>query len=138
MQSEWTLTDGEHKRLIDPDWNQVYHALLMLNGGQSHDQVELELVDVGTLVAGGGDDGRYIVIYFPVNHPDVPSLTLTDLSLEGPDVTLTVVSPATYRAKYGVKFPLVEKVFKHFFLTMTVPRDVRWETDNTGEEATFE
>jgi hypothetical protein len=75
-------------------------------------------------------------VSFPVNHPDEPSLTLTDLTLGDSLVQLTIQTSVEYEAKYAVEFPLMLKVVQHFFQTGEVLQSVRWELDNTGKEAT--
>lgn len=120
--------------IFHPNWEQIQSFLIAMDGS-SFDEFELTLTGQGTLEVGGGDKQRYIVVYFPEDHPDHSSLTLTDPSLPGPDVELTVQQRAMYPAKYAVQMPLVMKVVEHFFRTGRVPRDVRWELDNTGIEA---
>lgn len=134
MNVQWRLETGRGKCILNPDWQDIQSALLEMNG-TAINEVSLELVGKGSLFVEGGDEGQYLVVYFPVNHPDVPSLTLTDLSLRGPDVKLTVQTPTEYAAKYAVKLPLVLRVVEHFFRTGEVPKEVRWELDSSGVEA---
>lgn len=134
MKSELRIGGTSAAYIPDPDWRQIQHVLLKLDG-VTLDTVSLELMGKGSLVIGGGDEGRYMVVYFPENHPDLPSMTLTDPSLTGPDVELTIQTPARFAAKYAVMFPLVLQVVEHFFHTGEVPGDVRWELDTTKEEA---
>ena len=134
MQTELRRGGISGTSLSDPDWQQVQQALREMDGVKL-DTVSLEMVGKGSLVIGGGDHGRYIVVYFPELHPDLPSMTLTDLSLRGPDVKLTIQTPATFASKYAVTFPLVLQVVEQFFHRGEVPKDVRWELDTTKEEA---
>ena len=129
MAYQWKLVPGRGEDILDPSWQQIEDALAEMNGDIY--EVTLELVDEGTLFIEGGDQGRYLVVYFPATHPDVPSCVLTDLSLSGSLVPLTVQTPTEYEAKYAVLFPLVVKVVSDFFHAGSLPRDVRWELDNT-------
>jgi hypothetical protein len=133
----WKLEIGSTTpmELLDPNWQQILGVLHSLDGGKSFDLVSLTLSGKGTLTAGGGDNGRYLVVYFPVDHPDTPSLTLTDSHLAGPPVYLTIQTPDEHEARHAIMFPLVVQVFEDFFQTRHIPKDVHWEIDNTGEEA---
>jgi hypothetical protein len=130
----WKLVTGYGKQILNPDWSQIQQAILEMNGTRIT-EVILQLTEQGSLFVEGGDEGRYLVVYFPEDHPDTPSLTLSDLSLSGPDVRLTVQTPTEYAAKYAIKLPLVLHVLEQFFHTGKVPKDVRWEIDNTEKEA---
>ena len=132
MGVRWRLSAEEEIR--DPDWPQIREALHHMDE-DTLSEVSLDLAGVGRLVVGGGDGGRYLVVFFPVDHPDAPSLTLTDISLTGPNVELTVQTPADYPARMCVQLPLVLSVVEHFFHTGQLLRSVRWELDNTGMEA---
>jgi hypothetical protein len=134
MQLHWELFIG-NKYIGEPDWSQVREALEQLNGDDIN-MILIEAPDKGALVAGGGNHGRYAVIYSPDDLSDTPSLTLTDLSKTGPDVELVVQTVATYPAKWCVELPLALKVFDFFFHTGSLPKDVRWELANSEEEAT--
>jgi hypothetical protein len=118
----------------NPSWNQVQQALQHMDGETIH-EVSLEISGKGSLLVGGGNNGRYLVVNFAENPVDEASFTLSDLGLTGPDVTLTVQTFSEYPARLAVKLPLVLKVFEHFYYTGQVPKDVRWEIDSTGEEA---
>jgi hypothetical protein len=100
--------------------------------GDLVDFVSLDIEGIGGLLAGGGNEGRYIVIYFPEDEDY--SLTLTDLSETGPDVWLKTQTFEWQPAKVCVRLPLVLKVFEHFFHTGELPKDVRWEYTITGVE----
>jgi len=136
MDEHWELETGKGKQISNPTWQQIEHALQEMDG-PTINEVILKLLDKGSMFIEGGDGGRYLVVYFPANHPDTPSLTLSDLSLAGPAVTLTVQTPSEYAAKHAVKLPLVLKVVSYFFQTSEVPKDVRWELDNTENEAVW-
>lgn len=123
----------ERKRIEDPTWDQVHQALLAMDGDLV-DQVDLSIEGIGGLLAGGGNEGRYIVIYGPEAWDEV-SLTLADLSETGPDVWLKTQTFEWQPAKICVRLPLVLKVFEHFFHTGELPKDVRWEFTTTGIEA---
>ena len=148
MNRQWELKLGstlgstygvpsEGESIVDPNWQQIEHELLLLNGGETNDNVMLtSLVGKGTLGIGGGDHGRYIVTYLPPeDRPDMAPLTLTDLSLTGPDVPLTIQTTGEFPARYAVKLPLVLKVVEHFFRMGELLKSVRWEISTTGKEA---
>lgn len=120
----------------NPEWDQVYNAALQMDGDRLN-EMALDFSEKGTIMVGGGNNGRYVVIYFPGSHSRKPSLTLSDISLTGPDVEMTVQLPSEYPARICVKLPLVLIVLEHFFRTGEIPTDVRWEIDNTGVEATL-
>ena len=126
------LYKGNLEGIPDPTWDQVHQALLEMDGDLV-DQVDLSIEGIGGLSAGGGNEGRYIVIYFPEDEDY--SLTLTDLSETGPDVWLKTQTFEWQPAKVCVRLPLVLKVFEHFFHTGELPKDVRWEFDSSGVEA---
>jgi hypothetical protein len=134
MDVQWKLETGRGEHILHLDWRAIQNALVEMNGATIN-EVVLELVGKGSLFVEGGDEGRYLVVYFPASHPDTPSLTLADLSLTGPDVKLTVQTQSEYAARHAVKLPLVLKVVEHFFQTGEVPKDVRWELDSSGIEA---
>lgn len=127
------LYKGNLEGIPDPTWDQVRQALLEIDGDLL-DMVGLQLEGIGTVVAGGGNEGRYIVIYEPEAWDEV-SLTLADLSETGPDVWLKTQTFERHPAKICVRLPLVLKVFEHFFHTGELPKDVRWEFTTTGIEA---
>lgn len=134
MEIRWDLETGKGKHISNPTWQQIKHALQEMDGPNVN-EVILKLAEKGSMFVEGGDEGRYLVVYFPANHPDTPSLTLSDLSLTGPDVPLTVQTPSAYTAKHAVTFPLVLKVVEYFFQKGEIPKDVRWKLDNTEIEA---
>jgi hypothetical protein len=78
---------GTH--IVDPDWQHIQEMIFQMKGGTS-DPIKLIIPGRGSLVVGGGDKHRYMVVFFPELHPDLPSLTLTDPSLGGPDVRLHI------------------------------------------------
>ena len=128
------LPDRRWQVAESPSWIQVREALLRLDG-HLMSEVSLELVGTGSMMVGGGNGGRYLVVYFPADHPDTPSLTLTDPSLSGPDVELTVQTPAEYPARMAVQLPLVLTAIEHFYQTRRVLHGARWEINSTGAEA---
>ena len=127
------LYKGNLEGIPDPTWDQVHQALLEMDGDVL-DMVGLQLEGIGGVLAGGGNEGRYIVIYEPEAWEEVP-LTLTDLSETGPDVWLKTQTFEWRPAKVCVRLPLVLKVFEHFFHTGELPKDVRWEFGSLGVEA---
>ena len=133
----WKLGVGSTTptEISDPNWRQILDALHLLDGGKSLDLLSLILSGKGTLIAGGGDNGRYMVIYFPVDHPDTPSLTMTDARLAVSPVYLTIQTFDEHEARHAVMLSLVVQVFEDFFQTGNIPKDVHWEIDDTGEEA---
>jgi len=122
----WRLETGRGEKISNPTWQQIYDALLEMDGTNSN-EVELELENVGTMVIDGGDQGHYLVVYFPAEDPDTLSTTLTDLTLTGPDVQLTVQTPAKYPARVAVRLPLVLQAVEQFYLSGKLPTDVYWE-----------
>lgn len=122
--------------LIDPRWEQVYDALVKMNGDDLN-EIVLYQPEKGSILVGGGNLERFIVIYFPAESSHKPTLTLSDSTQKGPDMELTVQTPGEYPAKYCVKLPLVVKVLKFFFDSGNIPTDVRWEIENSDREATF-
>ena len=135
FQRKRQLTIGQaRKRIEAPTWDQVRQALLEMDGDLV-DQVDLSIEGIGGVLAGGGNEGRYIVIYAPEAWYEDYSLTLTDLSETGPDVWLKTQTFEWQPAKVCVRLPLVLKVFEHFFHTGELPKDVRWEFDSSGIEA---
>jgi hypothetical protein len=136
----WALALGSETpaEIPNPNWQQILEALHSLDGGVSLDLVSLTEVGIGTLTAGGGDNRRYLVVYFPANHPDSPSFTLTDPTLIGPPVNLTIQTTDEHEAKYAVGLSLVIQVFEYFFHTGEVSKNVHWEIDNTGKEVKWE
>ena len=140
MNNIWKLELGSETpaEIPHPSWQQILETLHSLDGGASLDLVSLTQVGIGTLTAGGGDDRRYLVVYFPANHPDSPSFTLADPTLIGSPVSLTIQTTDEHEAKYAVGLSLVIQVFEYFFRTGEVPKNVYWEIDNTGEEVKWE
>lgn len=122
----WRLKTGRGKKISNPTWQQIYDALLEMGGTHSN-EVGLELEDVGSMLIDGGDQGRYLVVYFPAEDSDTLSVTLTDLALTGPDVQLTVQTPADYPARVAVRLPLVLQAVEQFYRSGELPKDVYWE-----------
>jgi len=117
----------EHGVVVsDPTWDQVREALTQLDGNM-RTIVSLSLVGRGSLLAGGGDAGRYIVVYF--SEDKNRSLTLADLSLTGSPRNLTVegVISGPFSAKRCVKLPLVLRAFECFLNKGELPNDITWE-----------
>ena len=119
-----------------PSWNQVSSALHRLDGYRFN-QFDLHLPSLDDspgkmLFVGGGDGGRYIVTYLP--EPDdckgaYTTYTLTDHTLNGPDVQLTVQTPSWYPSKFCVRLPLVLNAFEHFYTHGAVPSYLHWTRD---------
>ena len=104
MERSWKLKLGSTlpEEIPSPSWPQILEALHLLDGGVSLDFVSLTLADGGTLTAGGGNEKRYLVVYFPDDHPDSPSLSLADPALIGPPVNLTIQTADEHEAKFAV------------------------------------
>lgn len=130
----WKLAIGSTTptEVSHPSWQQILDALHSLDGGKTCDLLSITLTGKGTLTVGGGDNGRYLVVYFPENHPDTPSLTLTDPQLTGSPVRLTIQTPDEHEARHAVMFPLVIQAFEYFFQIGSVPERLHWEPDNLG------
>ncbi len=122
---------GTH--IVDPDWQQIQEMIFQMKGGTS-DPIKLIIPGRGSLVVGGGDKQRYMVVFFPELHPDLPSLTLIDPSLSGSDVRLHIGGPIRLPARYAVPSALVLNVVEFFIRTGQIPSDVHWEDDRTKEE----
>ena len=122
----WRLETGRGNKISNPTWQQISDAILEIDGTYSKG-VELELENVGSMLIGGGDQGRYLVVYFPAEDPDTLSVTLTDLDLTGLDVQLTVQTPAKYPARVAVLLPLVLQAVEQFYRSGELPEDVYWE-----------
>ncbi len=122
---EWVLEIGRGERISHPSWQQVKEALLSMDGMHMN-EIMLQLVDGGDLVIGGGDNGRYVVVYLPKDEPEA-SVSLRDSSLIGPNVFLTVGSKSDYPAYLAVYTPLVLHVVEYFYNTGHLPEDVEWE-----------
>ena len=122
----WILETGYGAKVLNPTWQQIKDALLEMDGMNSK-EVELKLEDVGSMLINGGNQSRYLVVYFPAEDPDTLSVNLTDLSLTGPDVELTVQTPAKYPARIAVRLPLVLQAVEHFYRSGELPKDVYWE-----------
>jgi hypothetical protein len=120
----WRLETGRGKKISNPTWQQISDALLEMDGTNSN---EVELENVGSLLINGGDQDRYLVVYFPTEDPDTLSVTLTDLDLIGPGVQLTVQTPAKYPARVAVRLPLVLQAVEQFYRSGELPKDVYWE-----------
>lgn len=122
----WMLETGYGEKVFNPTWQQVKDALLEMDGIHSK-EVELKLEDIGSMLINGGDQGRYLVVYFPAEDPDTRAVNLTDLALTGPDVELTAQTPATYPARIAVQLPLVLQAMEQFYRSSELPKDVYWE-----------
>jgi hypothetical protein len=132
---EWSLGIGRGEPIRNPSWEQIHAALLEMDGIHA-DEVMLQLSGTGNLVVGGGNDGRYIVVYFPQDRPDDysgDSLALADASLSGEDVTLSFEVDSSFPARLAVSLPLVLQVVEHFYRTGQIPGEdqlpegVMWE-----------
>ena len=122
----WILETGYGAKVFNPTWQQIKDALLEMDGMNSK-EVELKLEDGGSMLINGGNQGRYLVVYFPAEDPDTLSVNLTDLSLTGPDVELTVQTPAKYPARIAVQLPLVLQAVEQFYRSGELPKDFYWE-----------
>jgi hypothetical protein len=122
----WKLETGRGEKILNPTWQQIYDALLEMDGTHRN-EVELELENVASMIIGGGNQGHYLVVYFPAEDPDTLSVTLTDLTQTGPDIQLTVQTPAKYPARVAVRLPLVLQAVEQFYLSGKLPQDVYWE-----------
>jgi serine/threonine protein kinase len=98
------------------------------------DPVKVVIAGKGSLVIGGGDGGRYLVVYFPELHPMLPSLTLVDVTATGLDIPLHIDTPMLFPARYAVPTALVLLVVEAFVQTGQIPAHVYWEDDRTKKE----
>jgi Immunity protein Imm1 len=121
------LETGRGEKISNPTWQQIYDALLEMDGTNSN-EVVLELENVGSMYIAGGDNGHYLVVYFPAEDPDTLSVTLTDLTQTGPDVRLTVQTTAEFPAQVAVRLPLVLQAVEQFYVSGVLPTSVYWES----------
>ena len=98
------------------------------------DPVKVAIAGKGSLVIGGGEGGRYLVVYFPELHPMLPSLTLVDMTATGADIILHIDTPIPFPARYAVPTALVLSTVGSFVQTGQIPADVHWEDDRTKKE----
>jgi hypothetical protein len=129
MDTEWLLSLGEGEEISHLDWRYIQEALHRMDGATLNMISLRRTGQKDSLMAGGGNTGRYIVAYFPDDNGAV-SYILTDISLAGPDITLIVQTPAQYPARWCIELPLVLKAFENFFRTGEVPKEMRWELDD--------
>ena len=60
----WLLTTGGNGEIWNPTWIQIQEAILEMDGIHSN-EVEVKLEGTGSLIVGGGDGKRYIVVHIP-------------------------------------------------------------------------
>jgi hypothetical protein len=121
------LLTKDTREIRDPTWPQIQDALLELDGDHLN-EVTVTLEDMGSLIIGGGNGQRYIVVYIPEDDlEEAYSVTVVDESLTGPDVTLTVQTAAEYPARMAVSLPLVLQAVEQFYRTSRLPENVYWE-----------
>ena len=114
MTGQMLLAIENHNEIPAPSWDDVSRALRQLDG-HTVTQVSLETVEEVSLLAGGGNDGRYIVSFIPMNDLSNRSYTLADPRQTGADVTLTSQVSAMYPARYAVQFAELFSAFRYFF-----------------------
>lgn len=123
----WVLQIGQDGEIRHPTWPRIQDAIRELDGNHLQ-ELNVKLEDVGSLIVGGGNGERYIVVYIPEDDSgEEYSTTLVDEALIGPDVTLTVQTPAEYPARMAVQLPLVLRVVEQFYRTEKLPENVSWE-----------
>jgi hypothetical protein len=123
----WLLAKGCNGELHDPTWTQLQDAIVEMDGVRLN-EIEVTLEGIGSLIIGGGDDQRSIVVFLPEGDPEeVSPVTLVDQSLTGPTVSLTVQTRADYPARIAVHLPLVLQVVEQFYQRGKLPEDVDWE-----------
>lgn len=86
---------------------------------------------VAGFLAGGGNDGRYIVVYTP-EAIGMPSLTFTNGTQTEEEIEIVAQTPDMYPARYFVVKSEVINVFEHFFRYGRLPEDVVWEPDEVA------
>ena len=134
MDAKWLLQNYGFPDLLDPSWNQLREVLSRLDG-ETYEIVMLTKIDSQqTLSAGGGNNGRYLVSYAsPITFPH--SYVATDLSLDGADdVELTIQEPDKFPSRWCIRLPLVLRIFEYFFYNSDIPKDIRWEIEDSFGE----
>ncbi|NJO82233.1 MAG: hypothetical protein HC828_05095 [Blastochloris sp.] len=123
---------GYGSTIVDPTWEEVQTILGLINGEELN-EVALSHPSYGTLMVGGGNEGKYIIVYFPLEEKPSSSLTLVNLKTESIKgfINLRVQIPSDYPAKYGVTLEAVVDVCQVFFSTGSIPQDAKfkWEEE---------
>jgi hypothetical protein len=128
---------GHGVLLADPSWDTV-RAFLVRMDGKHFSTAELTVIDVGALLIGGGDNGRYAVLYYG-ESPELQrnSLTLTDYELSGPKVAITINRDATViEARYAIRQPLMLEVAEEFYWFGVRKKGTQWEIGSSGRPYT--
>ncbi len=113
----------------DVSWPKIEKALIRMDG-YTHTLVTLGMSKTGSLMAGGGNERRYTVVFFPEEED---SLTLTEPKASGPNVQLVVGGqPGDYESKHIVSQAILTKVFQYYWKHARLPGDTLWEIANTG------
>src|SRR6266545_1706691 len=121
MEGEWELSIWPAQYFGNPTWTQIEDILTgMPISPDEVREVSLNAPDRKGLIVYGGDNSRYLVLYFP-DDSGTTSFVLTDPTLTGPRVKLSMSHPNDWPSKWCVHLPLVLKVFKHFYKTGQVP-----------------
>lgn len=116
----------------DISWPKIENALMQMDG-HTHTLVTLEMPNIGSLMAGGGNGRLYAVVFFPEEEV---SLTLTEPTAPGPNVQLTVGGqPGDYEPKHVISQAILIKVFQYYWKHARLPGDTLWEIANTGLSA---
>lgn len=94
--------------------------------GENHSIVNLSINDEKALLIGGGNDGRFIIAYFP-DFGEQTTLFLSDSEKGDEKVEVVVQYPTTYPRKWVTNKDLVLIVLKYFYNTGQVPVKYKWE-----------
>lgn len=123
----WYLETEHDGARRDPTWTQIHDALLRLDGEQCS-EVVVRREGTGSLVIGGGNTQRYIVVFLPeATSEGAAAVTLVDETPTGPEVTLKVQTPSAFPARMAVPLPLVLQVVEHYYHSGELLTSVEWE-----------
>jgi hypothetical protein len=108
-----------------PTWEDVFHAIKILDG-ENHSIVNLTTNDERGLLIGGGNEGQFIIAYFP-DFGEQTTLFLSEPKKGDEKVEIIVQSPSTYPKKWVTDFAHVQLIMRHFYNTGQIPIDYFWE-----------
>lgn len=131
MRMTWTLDTDCAGSVEEPSWNNIYDALMRVDGNKCS-RVLLSLDKCGGIIVGGGNHDRFIVTYFSCDG-NKDSMILTDLSLQGDDIKLVIEGiMGYYPSIYCIDRKMLLYVCEFFYQEKSIPDNIRWEIENTG------
>ncbi len=130
MNKQLVLETTTRPKALVIRWQQIEDALCRLNG-DAETWVSLEFVGDGSLVAGGGNNGRYLVVHSFGPDSEQPTRTLVDPSLGGPDIEInTSQGLEPYPARICVHLSAVLHAFRYFYKHGGQPDPMsKWQND---------